>query len=332
MSAPAVSTTSTRDSLRGRITFGRIWQTFGPVLSLVILSMLIWSQESVFMTSNNWLNIARQASLTAILGVGMTFVILTGGIDLSVGSMVALSAVCGAWLIDKQGWGMWESVLAMLAIGAGLGLVNGLIITIGKIPPFIVTLGTMQIYRGAASQLTAGQPISFLNKKVPDWDIWGTRSLGPFPSPVVIAFCTFVVGFLILRYTRLGLYVFAIGGNETATRFSGVRIDRYKVAVYTFMGVCCGVAAIMLTSRLNSAKSDFATGEELNAIAAVVIGGTSLFGGEGTLVGTMIGALLMAVIRNGLTLMHISAFYQQIVIGAVIILAVLIDRLRRRGS
>lgn len=316
----------------GRFSIGRIWQTFGPLLSLMLLSMLIWSQESVFMTSGNWLNVARQASLTAILGVGMTFVILTAGIDLSVGSMVALSAVSGALMIDKHGWGMWQSVLLMLGVGALAGLINGLIITIGKIPPFIATLGTMQIYRGAASQLTAGQPISFLNKKIPDWDIWGTRNLGPIPSPVIIAFCTFLVGFLILRYTRLGLYIYAIGGNETATRFSGVRIDRYILAVYTFMGICCGIAAIMLTSRLNSAKADFATGEELNAIAAVVIGGTSLFGGEGTIVGTMIGALLMAVIRNGLTLMHISAFYQQIVIGAVIILAVLVDRLRRRGT
>lgn len=316
----------------GRFSIGRIWQTFGPLLSLMLLSMLIWSQESVFMTSGNWLNVARQASLTAILGVGMTFVILTAGIDLSVGSMVALSAVSGALMIDKHGWGMWQSVLLMLGVGALAGLINGLIITIGKIPPFIATLGTMQIYRGAASQLTAGQPISFLNKKIPDWDIWGTRNLGPIPSPVIIAFCTFLVGFLILRYTRLGLYIYAIGGNETATRFSGVRIDRSILAVYTFMGICCGIAAIMLTSRLNSAKADFATGEELNAIAAVVIGGTSLFGGEGTIVGTMIGALLMAVIRNGLTLMHISAFYQQIVIGAVIILAVLVDRLRRRGT
>ncbi len=316
----------------GRFSIGRIWQTFGPLLSLIILSLLIWSQSAVFMTSGNWLNVARQASLTAILGVGMTFVILTAGIDLSVGSMVALSAVSGALMIDKHGWGMWEAVLLMLGVGALLGMINGLIITIGKIPPFIVTLGTMQIYRGAASQLTSGQPISFLNKKVPDWDIWGTRSLGPFPSPVIIAFVTFLIGFLILRYTRLGLYIYAIGGNETATRFSGVQIDRYILAVYTFMGICCGVAAIMLTSRLNSAKADFATGEELNAIAAVVIGGTSLFGGEGTIVGTMIGALLMAVIRNGLTLMHISAFYQQIVIGAVIILAVLVDRLRRRGT
>jgi ribose transport system permease protein len=314
---------------RRRITLGSIWATFGPLLSLIILSLAIWTQEAVFMTSGNWTNIARQASLTAIIGVGMTFVILTGGIDLSVGSIVALSAVSGALLIDKHGWGM-EAVLITLLVGALCGLVNGLIITIGRIPPFIATLGTMQIYRGAASELTAGQPISFLTASVPNFDIFGTRELGPFPAPVIIAFATFLIGFLILRYTRLGLYVFAIGGNETATRFSGVQIDRYKLAVYTFMGLCCGVAAVMLSSRLNSAKSDFALGEELNAIAAVVIGGTSLFGGEGTLTGTMIGALLMAVIRNALTLMHISAFYQQIVIGAVIILAVLIDRLRRR--
>lgn len=314
-----------------RITIGGIWATFGPLLSLIILSLIIYSQESVFMTSGNWTNIARQASLMAILGVGMTFVILTGGIDLSVGSILALSAVSGALLIDRHGWGM-EAVLVMLGVGAACGFVNGLIITIGRIPPFIVTLGTMQIFRGVASEITAGEPISFLTNSVPSFDIFGTRELGPFPAPVIIAFCTFVVGFLILRFTRLGLYVFAIGGNEQATRFSGVQINRYKLAVYTFMGLCCGVAAVMLSSRLNSAKADFATGEELNAIAAVVIGGTSLFGGEGTLVGTMIGALLMAVIRNGLTLMHISAFYQQIVIGAVIILAVLIDQLRRRKS
>ena len=314
-----------------RITIGSIWATFGPLLSLIILSLIIYSQESVFMTSGNWTNIARQASLMAILGVGMTFVILTGGIDLSVGSIVALSAVSGALLIDRHGWGM-ESVLVMLAVGALCGLINGLIITIGRIPPFIVTLGTMQIFRGVASEITAGEPISRLQDSVSNFDIFGTREFGPFPAPVIIAFSTFLVGFLILRYTRLGLYVFAIGGNEQATRFSGVQINRYKLAVYTFMGLCAGIAAVMLSSRLDTAKADFATGEELNAIAAVVIGGTSLFGGEGTLVGTMIGALLMAVIRNGLTLMHISAFYQQIVIGAVIILAVLIDQLRRRGQ
>ncbi|MCC6945712.1 MAG: ABC transporter permease [Thermomicrobiales bacterium] len=330
------SRTSTAESTavageKRRITIGNVWATFGPLLSLIILSLLIWSQESVFMTSGNWTNIARQAALMAILGVGMTFVILTGGIDLSVGSILALSAVSGALLIDRHGWGM-EAVLVTLGVGMLCGLINGLIITIGRIPPFIVTLGTMQIFRGVASEITAGEPISFLTASVPNFNIFGTRELGPFPAPVIIAFCTFVVGFLILRYTRLGLYVFAIGGNETATRFSGVQINRYKLAVYTFMGLCCGVAAVMLSSRLNSAKADFATGEELNAIAAVVIGGTSLFGGEGTLVGTMIGALLMAVIRNGLTLMHISAFYQQIVIGAVIILAVLVDQLRRRKS
>ena len=317
-----------RWQLRG-VKLGTISQTLGPLASLIILSLLLWSQQDVFMTSNNWLNIARQASFNAILGIGMTFVILTGGIDLSVGSMVAVSSVVGGLLIIDQGWSMWPAVLAMLVAGGLCGLLNGLIITLGRIPPFIVTLGTMQVFRGVALQLTNGQPIFDITKVQPNFDIWGTRSFGGIPSPVIITAVVFVIGYLILRYTRLGLYTYAIGGNEQATRFSGVNINRYKLAVYSLMGLASGIAGVMLTSRLNSAQPNVANGAELDAIAAVVIGGTSLFGGEGTIIGTIIGALLMAVIRNGLTLMHVTAFYQQIVIGAVIILAVLIDRLRR---
>jgi ribose transport system permease protein len=217
----------------------------------------------------------------------------------------------------------------MILAGGLCGLANGLIITLGGIPPFIVTLGTMQVFRGVALQLTNGQPIFDITKVMPAFDIWGTRNFAGVPSPVIITAVVFVIGFLILRYTRLGLYTYAIGGNEQATRFSGVNINRYKLSVYVLMGLSAGIAGVMLTSRLNSAQPTVANGAELDAIAAVVIGGTSLFGGEGTITGTIIGALLMAVIRNGLTLMHVTAFYQQIVIGAVIILAVLIDRLRR---
>jgi ribose transport system permease protein len=227
---------------------------------------------------------------------------------------------------------MWPAVVAMILVGGLCGLVNGLIITLGRIPPFIVTLGTMQIFRGIALQLTNGQPIFDITKVMPDFDIWGTRNFAGIPSPVIITAIVFVIGFLILRYTRLGLYTYSIGGNEQATRFSGVNINRYKLSVYTLMGLAAGIAGLMLTSRLNSAQPNVANGAELDAIAAVVIGGTSLFGGEGTIVGTIIGALLMAVIRNGLTLMHVTAFYQQIVIGVVIILAVLIDRWRRGAS
>jgi ribose transport system permease protein len=262
----------------------------------------------------------------------MTFVILTGGVDLSVGSIVAVSSVVGGLLIFIYGWGMWPAVVAMILAGGLCGLINGLIITWGRIPPFIVTLGTMQVFRGAALQLTNGEPIFDITKVQPDFDMWGTRNYGGVPSPVIITAIVFVIGYLVLRYTRLGLYTYAIGGNEQATRFSGVNINRYKLAVYTLMGLAAGIAGVMLTSRLNSAQPSVASGAELDAIAAVVIGGTSLFGGEGTIVGTIIGALLMAVIRNGLTLMHVTAFYQQIVIGAVIILAVLIDRLRRSSA
>jgi ribose/xylose/arabinose/galactoside ABC-type transport system permease subunit len=298
---------------------------------LIILSLLIYSQEHVFMSSNNWLNIARQASFNAILAMGMTFVILTAGVDLSIGSIVALSSVCGGLLMYDHGWNMWPAVLVMLLAGAACGLLNGLIITIGRIPPFIVTLGTMQVFRGIALQLTNGKPIFDLTKKQPNFDVFGIRNYAGIPSPVIITAVVFVVCFLILRYTRLGLYTYAIGGNEQATRFSGVNINRYKLGVYTLMGLAAGIAGVMLSSRLNSTQPSVAQGAELDAIAAVVIGGTSLFGGEGTIVGTIIGALLMAVIRNGLNLMHVSAFYQQIVIGSVIVLAVLIDRLRRRA-
>ncbi|HYO29562.1 MAG TPA: ABC transporter permease [Thermomicrobiales bacterium] len=315
-----------------RLSLGTVWQTFGPLLSLIVLSLVLWALEPVFMSGTNWLNIARQASLVAILGTGMTFEILTGGVDLSVGSIVALCSVIGGIVMTERGWSMWPAVLLMVLAGAACGLVNGLIVTLGDIPPFIVTLGTMQIFRGAALQFTDGKPIFDLTATHPQFDIWGTRELFGVPSPVIITGVVFLAAFLILRYTRLGLYTYAIGGNEQATRFSGVHIDRYKLAVYVLMGTAAGIAGVMWSSRLNSTQPTVADGEELNAIAAVVIGGTSLFGGVGTVVGTLIGAVLMAVIRNGLNLLHISAFFQQIVIGAVIILAVLIDRLRQRGA
>jgi ribose transport system permease protein len=313
-----------------RFNLGALSQTLGSLAGLIILSLIIWSQESVFMTSGNWLNITRQASFNAILGMGMTFVILTGGVDLSVGSIVALSTVSGGLLMYNHGWSMWPAVLIIVLVGTLCGLANGLIVTLGKIPPFIVTLGTMQIFRGIALQLTNGKPMYEITKIQPDFAIWGTRNYGGIPSPVIMTASVFIVFFLILRYTRLGLYTYAIGGNEQATRFSGVSITRYKLAVYSIMGLAAGIAAVMWSSRLNSAVPNVAVGAELDAIATVVIGGTSLFGGEGTIVGTLIGALLIAVIHNGLNLMHVSAFYQQIVIGSVIILAVLIDRLRRR--
>ena len=331
MSSQAEAAAGTTAGGLRRINLGALSQTLGSLASLIILSLFLWSQESVFMSHGNWLNIARQASFNAILAMGMTFVILTGGVDLSVGSIVALSSVSGALLMYNHGWSMWLAVLVIIAVGTLCGLANGLIVTLGKIPPFIVTLGTMQIFRGIALQLTNGQPMSGITKVQPHFDIWGTRDYGGIPSPVIMTAVVFIVFFLILRYTRLGLYTYAIGGNEQATRFSGVNITRYKLAVYSLMGAAAGIASVMWSSRLNSAAPNVAAGAELDAIAAVVIGGTSLFGGEGTIVGTLIGALLMAVIRNGLTLMHVSAFYQQIVIGSVIILAVLIDRLRRRA-
>lgn len=320
------------DAGRNRRRLASLGQTLGPLLSLVILSLAIWSQEGVFMTEQNLLNVLRQAAITAILGIGMTFVILTGGIDLSVGSIVALASVSGGLLMMNAGWPMWQAVPVILLVGSLCGLVNGLIITVGKIPPFIVTLGTMQIFRGIALEMTNGEPMYGISDVVPNFGVWGTREYLGIPAPVVVTAVVFLIAAFLLRYTKLGLYSYAIGGNEQAARFSGIDVSRYKLAVYTFMGFTAGIAALVLSSRLDSAQPNVATGEELNAIAAVVIGGTSLFGGEGTVFGTLIGALIMAVIRNGLNLLHISSFYQQVTIGAVIILAVLIDQLRRRRT
>jgi len=328
MSAGGAIAGEARPAAGRRLTIGTIWQTFGPLLSLILLSLVLWLLEPVFMSGNNWLNIARQASLVAILGTGMTFVILTGGIDLSVGSIVALSSVIGGILMHDQGWSMWPAVLLMVLAGAACGLVNGLIVTLGDIPPFIVTLGTMQIFRGAALQLTDGKPIFDLTATHPRFDIWGTRELFGVPSPVIITGVVFLAAFLILRYTRLGLYTYAIGGNEQATRFSGVHIDRYKLAVYVLMGLAAGIAGVMWSSRLNSTQPTVADGEELNAIAAVVIGGTSLLGGTGGAIGSAIGALVLRTISFNFRIFDVDPLLQTLFEGLVLLAAVSLGGLR----
>jgi ribose/xylose/arabinose/galactoside ABC-type transport system permease subunit len=251
----------------------------------------------------------------------MTFVILSGGIDLSVGSMVALSGVVlGSAL--QAGVPVPAAILLGLATGAACGLVNGLLITRGGLPPFIATLGLMSIARGAALLFTDGRPISGFDA--------GFRTLSTgrplaIPAPVLLMAIVYLVAHFVLTRTTFGRYVYAIGGNEEATRLSGVRVGYYKTLVYVLSGVTSAIAAVTLTARLNSAQPIAGLMYELDAIAATVIGGTSLLGGSGTLVGTLIGALIMGVLRNGLNLLGISSFLQQVVIGGVIIAAVLVD-------
>jgi ribose/xylose/arabinose/galactoside ABC-type transport system permease subunit len=299
---------------------------FGTLAGLLALCLVLWALTPHFLTVSNLLNIAQQTSINAIVAVGMTFVILAGGIDLSVGSIVAVSGVVLGFALHAD---YPVAAALLLALGAGLscGLMNGVLIDRGGLPPFIVTLGMMSMARGAALVMTEGRPVSGFAE---DFRSLATATVAYVPSPIVIMIGVYVVGHLLLTRTTFGRYVYAIGGNEEATRLSGVRVHLHKPAIYAVSGVTSATAAILLTARLDSAQPIAGMMYELDAIAATVIGGTSLMGGEGSLGGTLIGALIMGVLRNGLNLLGVSSFLQQIVIGGVIVGAVLIDTVLKR--
>lgn len=274
-----------------------------------------------FMTLSNFTNVLRQVSIQAIIAFGMTLVIISGGIDLSVGSVFAFSAILMASVV-KNG-SVFLGILTALLVGALLGAINGFIIAKGKIQPFIVTLATMAIARSLTLVYSEGMPITGFPQS---FRVIGRGEVTGIPVPVMIMFAIFGVIFYISNYTKLGLYTYAIGGNETAAKLSGVKVDIYKIIIYMISGLLAATSAIILTSRLNSAQPTFGTGYELDAIAAVVLGGASLSGGKGTVVGTLFGALIMGILNNGLNLLNVSPFYQQGVKGIVILIAVLLER------
>lgn len=283
---------------------------------LILFSLL----SDRFLTSANLLNVLRQVSINAIMAFGMTFVILSGGIDLSVGSVFAFSAVVGASIL-KQGQIFW-GIMAALGVGSALGFANGLIVAKARLQPFIVTLAMMAIARSFTNVYTDGRPItgfadSFRDLGRGDW-------LG-IPVPVILMFAVFGICLYLLSNTKLGLYTYAIGGNEEATRLSGIPTQFYKTLIYTISGFLSGASAMVLTARLNSAQPVFGVGYELDAIAAVVLGGISLSGGKGSLIGTLFGAMVIGVINNGMNLINVSPFYQQAVKGGIILLAVLVE-------
>jgi ribose/xylose/arabinose/galactoside ABC-type transport system permease subunit len=294
---------------------------FGTLFGLFVLIILLWILTPHFLTVSNLLNVAQQTSINAIIAVGMTFVIIAAGIDLSVGSIMAFSGVVLASALEA-GLPLPVALLISLAIGMTCGLLNGLFITYGKLPPFIATLGMMSVARGAALLYTQGRPISGFGE---DFRSFATGEILGIPAPVIIMIFVYIIAHFILNRTKLGRYTYAIGGNEEAALLSGISVKFFKTMIYGLCGMLSGLAAIILTARLNSAQPIAGIMYELDAIAATVIGGTSLMGGEGRIVGTLIGALIMGVLRNGLNLLGISSFVQQIVIGSVIIIAVLID-------
>lgn len=299
---------------------------FGTLIGLLALSAVLWALTPHFLTVSNVLNIAQQTSINAVVAVGMTYVILSGGIDLSVGSIVAVAGVVLGTLL-QEGQPMPVAVAGAIATGLIVGAANGVLIGWGGLPPFIVTLGMMSVARGAALVFTEGRPVSGFDE---GFRTLATGSLGIVPAPVVIMLLVYAAAHFVLTRTTFGRYVYAIGGNEEATRLSGVDVRLHKALIYGVSGVTSAIAAIILTARLNSAQPIAGMMYELDAIAATVIGGTSLMGGSGSLGGTLVGALIMGVLRNGLNLLGVSSFLQQIVIGAVIVGAVLVDTVLKR--
>lgn len=300
----------------------------GPLVGLILFAILLGFINDNFFTLNNMLNLLRQVSVNALIAFGMTFVILTAGIDLSVGSTLALGSALTAGLMTS-GIDPMLAVAIGLMIGFALGAMNGLIITKGKVAPFIATLATMTIYRGATLVYTDGMPITGLSDSFA-FEMIGKGYLFGIPFPVVIMIIVFFILYFVQKKTVFGRQVYAVGGNEEAARLSGIKTDGVKIWVYSITGMLAVLAGIIMTSRLDSAQPTAGTSYELDAIAAVVIGGTSLAGGRGRIVGTLIGVLIIGVISNGLNLLNVSSFYQQIVKGGIILVAVLFDRSEKK--
>ncbi|MFB8382803.1 ABC transporter permease/substrate-binding protein [Streptomyces rubiginosohelvolus] len=312
----------------GTSVIRRVLLDNGALSALVVLVVAMSLLSGDFLTTQNLLNVGVQAAVTAILAFGVTFVIVSAGIDLSVGSVAALSATVLAWSATSAGVPVVLAVVFAIVTGIACGFVNGALISYGKLPPFIATLAMLSIARGLSLVISQGSPIAFPDSVSRLGDTLG----GWLPVPVLVMIAMGLITALILGRTFIGRSMYAIGGNEEAARLSGLRVKRQKIVIYALSGLFAAVAGIVLASRLVSAQPQAAQGYELDAIAAVVIGGASLAGGVGKASGTLIGALILAVLRNGLNLLSVSAFWQQVVIGVVIALAVLLDTLRRKAG
>jgi ribose/xylose/arabinose/galactoside ABC-type transport system permease subunit len=299
---------------------------YGIYVAFVLLTGTLAVISPPFFTVSNIINILRQISVIGILAIGTTMVIITAGIDLSIGSIVALSAVIAASFAHPGEYPLIVPLFLGLAAGLVCGTVNGILIAKYKLAPFIVTLGMMTAARGMALVYTSGRPVFNLTNA---YDEIGIGYLAGIPLPVIIFAVVILFGIFILHYTRFGRYVYAVGGNELAAKVSGIKTGRIIIAVYILQGLLAGVAGIVLSSRVMSASPSLGEGYELDAIAAAVIGGTSLMGGVGSISGTIIGVLIIGVMNNGLDMLNVSSYWQQIVKGGIIVLAVLLDKKSR---
>ncbi|MFM7208211.1 MAG: ABC transporter permease [Verrucomicrobiota bacterium] len=302
---------------------------FGILLVLLAVGLGLSLATESFLTVSNLTNVARQVSINGILAVGVTFVLLTGGVDLSLGSVVALSGVVCATFAhpSADGHPLFIPVAAGLLTGAACGLVNGGLVTKGNVAPFIVTLGMMTVARGLALIVSGGRPVADMSERLTAL----AGDVGGVPIPLLFFAAVALAAWAFLRRFRLGRHVYAVGGNEQAARAAGISVGRVKLFVYVLCGLMAGLAGVVLAARITTGQPNAGVAYELDAIAAVVIGGTSLSGGIGSVAGTVLGVILIGVINNGLDLMSVSSYYQQVVKGVIIVGAVWLDRRQARG-
>jgi len=318
------STSGTSKTFGKRLARWRRAPAFYPLIGFIVVFIAMAVISDNFLTGSNLTNLVRQTSIIAIIAVGMSLAILTGGIDLSVGPVMALSGTVMAGLM-VAGLPTTLAILLGLLVGAGFGAFNGIFIAFAGMPPIIVTLATMGIARGLGLIYTGGYPISGLPA---EFAFFGRGTLAGIEVPILIMIAVYALGYVILSHTATGRYLHAIGGNEEATRLSGIRVSRYKLLVYTLSGATAAIAGLILTSRLMSGQPNAGVGFELDAIAAVVLGGAAITGGRGMILGTLVGALLLGVLNNGLNLMGVSSYLQTIIKGLIILLAIYISRKR----
>lgn len=330
--------TTTNDAAKPQVrifgmTIAGLLGRFGALIGLLVLMIFLTVTSDVFMTGSNMQNIARQATVNAFLAIGLLLAIITGGIDLSVGSILAVAMCSMAILAVKMGVNPYLSMIICLMVGVLIGWVNGILLTKLHLPhPFIATLGTMNIARGLALIMTGASPISGFDRAgAPQILYLGAGSVGPIPVAFIAVVIVYIIFHIILTHTSLGRHIYAVGGNTAAARLSGINVDKTLVIVYSLSGLMAGLAALMLAGRTNSGFPNAGAGYELDAIAAVIIGGASFSGGSGSIGGTAIGVLLIAVLRNGLVLLNVPTEWQTVAIGLVIIGAVFIDVLRQRA-
>ena len=317
-----VDALNSNNSLKERyLSVQKVFSKFGIAFALLVICTFLSIASSNFLTVENIINVLRQVSINGILAIGMTFVVITGGIDLSVGSLVAFSGVIAASFI-RGGYSIWTAIALAVTASLILGFISGFFIAKRRVAPFIVTLAMMTVARGLTYVYSDGKPISGFSQAYLNI---GKGDFLKIPIPVWILIITFLVCYLILYYTSIGRYIYAVGGNEHAALVSGINVTKVKMFVYSVSGLLSGLAAVVLSARVSAGLPQAGGSYELDAIAAVVIGGTSLSGGRGRLWGTIIGALIIGIVSNGLDLLNVSSYYQQIIKGCIILGAVLLD-------